>query len=59
MNKLTPLKKQSKRAQRAFYTKQRGSWNGLCPVTKRIESGKTYCRAKSKRELLRDTNKGV
>ena len=59
MNKLTPLKKQAKRAQRAFYTKQRGSWNGLCPVTKRIESGKTYCRAKSKRELLRDTNKGV
>lgn len=56
MNKLTPLKKQAKRAQRAFYTKQRGSWNGLCPVTKRIESGKTYCRAKSKRELLRDTN---
>ena len=55
MNKLTPLKKQAKRAQRAFYTKQRGSWNGLCPVTKRIESGKTYC----KRELLRDTNKGV
>ena len=51
MNKLTPLKKQAKRAQRAFY--------GLCPVTKRIESGKTYCRAKSKRELLRDTNKGV
>ena len=37
MNKLTPLKKQAKRAQRAFYTKQRGSWNGLCPVTKRIE----------------------
>ena len=34
MNKLTPLKKQAKRAQRAFYTKQRGSWNGLCPVTK-------------------------
>lgn len=31
MNKLTPLKKQAKRAQRAFYTKQRGSWNGLCP----------------------------
>ena len=59
MNKLTPLKKQAKRAQRAFYTKQCGSWNGLCPVTKRIESGKTYCRAKSKRELLRDTNKGV
>ena len=28
MNKLTPLKKQAKRAQRAFYTKQRGSWNG-------------------------------
>lgn len=59
MNKLTPLKKQAKWAQQAFYTKQRGSWNGLCPVTKRIESGKTYCRAKSKRELLRDTNKGV
>ena len=59
MIKVSKVNKQAKRAQRAFYTKQRGSWNGLCPVTKRIESGKTYCRAKSKRELLRDTNKGV
>lgn len=53
MTKMTPLNKQSKRARKAFYAARRGSWNGVCPVTKRVESGKRYRRTKGKEELRR------
>jgi hypothetical protein len=29
MMRMTPLQKQSKREQKEYHTKQRGSWNGL------------------------------
>ena len=29
-----PLRKQSKKVQRAYHAGQRGSWNGLSPVTR-------------------------
>lgn len=35
-----PLEKQSKKAQREYYTKQRGSWDGVVPVTKVIPNRK-------------------
>ena len=31
-----PLKKQSKRAQKEYHSKQRGSWYGISPVTRTV-----------------------
>ena len=50
MKQMIPLEKQSKKAQRAHYAKQRGSWNGVNPVTKTVPSGKAYSRTKTKHE---------
>ena len=36
--KLTPLKKQSKNAQRKYYAAKRGSWNGLRALSKAEKS---------------------
>jgi hypothetical protein len=36
--------KQSKREQKEHHAKQRGSWNGLCPVTRTIPNRKGYDR---------------
>ncbi len=35
-----PLRKQSKKVQRAYHAGQRGSWNGLSPVTRTVPSGR-------------------
>ncbi len=48
MKKVIPLKKQSKKAQKAFHVKQRGSWNGLSPATQVVPSKKVYERKKTK-----------
>lgn len=44
MQKLVPLNKQSKKAQRAYHSKQRGSWYGLDPVTRIVPNKKAYDR---------------
>lgn len=44
-----PLEKQSKRAQKAHHDKQRGSWNGVVPVTRLIPNKKAYDRSRAKR----------
>lgn len=49
MPRLVPIDKQSKKAQREYYKKKRGSWNGVCPVTRIVPNGKGYDRAKEKR----------
>ena len=51
MKQIIPLNKQSKKKQKEFHSKQRGSWNGISPVTRTVPSGKTYDRNRSKREL--------
>lgn len=51
MKKITPLSKQSKRARRAFYSRQRGSWHGMNPVTRTVPNGKGYDRKRMKEEL--------
>ncbi len=48
-----PLKKQSKRAQKEYHSKQRGSWYGISPVTRSVPSGKVYDRNRMKREDFR------
>lgn len=42
------LCKQSKKAQRAYYRQQRGSWNGVKPVTRVMPNGKVYNRKQLK-----------
>lgn len=51
--KLVPLKKQSKRSQRAYHAARRGSWNGVLPVTRVIPSKKGYDRNRARREERR------
>lgn len=52
--KMIPFKKQSKKAQREFHQSQRGSWNGLNPVTRVPPNSKAYSRAKAKRIRLEE-----
>ncbi len=54
MKKVIPLNKQSKKAQKAWHDKQRGSWNGLSPVTRVVPSGKVYDRKKLKLTKIED-----
>ena len=50
MKQFIPLHKQSKKAQKEHHAKQRGSWNGISPVTRTVPSGKAYDRNRVKRE---------
>lgn len=54
MRKVIALNKQSKKAQKAFHAQQRGSWNGLNPITRVVPNGKAYSRAKAKAEARKD-----
>jgi len=49
MTKITPIGKQSKRAQKEYHNKQRGSWYGISPVTRTAKNGKAYDRNRAKR----------
>ena len=49
MEKWIPVEKRSKKEQKAYYAKQRGSWNGVNPVTKVVPSKKVYNRKQAKR----------
>lgn len=44
MKKLIPLKKQSKSSQKEHAASQRGSWEGVKPVTRVAENRKKYSR---------------
>lgn len=60
MKQAVPIAKQSKKAQKAFHAGQRGSWNGVNPVTQTIPSGKAYNRSKARQEarsLIRNGGK--
>ena len=49
MAQMVPLKKQSKKAQKAYHAQNRGSWYGVNPVTRTVPSGKNYDRSRAKR----------
>ena len=55
MKQLTPLHKRSKKAQREYHARQRGSWYGVNPVTRTAPSRKAYDRASVKQADRRDT----
>lgn len=52
--KSTPLEKQSKAAQREYHARQRGSWNGVVPVTRTIPDRKKYDRNRDRQALQKD-----
>lgn len=54
MRKLTPLDKMSKKSRKAFHTQQRGSWNGLSPVTRIVPNKKAYDRNRAKQASRQD-----
>lgn len=43
------LNKRSKKTQKEYYAKQRGSWYGLSPITRTVPSRKIYDRNQVKR----------
>lgn len=49
MKKYVPMEKRSKKEQRAWYASQRGSWNGVKPVSRTIPSKKLYNRKRTDR----------
>lgn len=53
--KMTPISKQSKKEQRKYYASQRGSWNGVSPITRVVPSRREYDRNRMKQENRRDS----
>ena len=49
MEKYIPFEKLSKKKQREMNARQRGSWGGLNPVTRRPPNPKAYNRKKTQR----------
>jgi len=54
MKKLIPLKKQSKSAQKEHAASQRGSWEGVKPITRVVESRKKYSRKRLPKPYAED-----
>lgn len=54
MEKMIPLHKQSKKAQKRYYARQRGSWYEVNPVTKVVPNQKAYDRNRTKRNAMRE-----
>lgn len=54
MRQVVPLHKQSKKAQKEYHAKQRGSWYGISPVTRIVPNRRAYDRNRIKREDRRD-----
>ena len=54
MKQITPLNKMRKKEQKAFHARRRGSWNGLCPVTRVVPNKKAYDRSRARQAFRRD-----
>ena len=50
MKQYVTIDKRSKKAQKEYYSKLRGTWGELNPVTRSVPSGKTYNRNKDKQK---------
>ena len=48
MNRFIPFEKLSKKKQRELNAKQRGSWYGINPVTRKPQNSKAYNRRKAR-----------
>lgn len=49
--KFVPLEKRSKKEQKAYHAQQRGSWNGVNPVTRVVPNKKGYDRKRAKARM--------
>ena len=58
MKQYVTIDKRSKKAQKEYYSKQRGTWGELNPVTRSVPSGKTYNRNKEKQKIGREFSDG-
>lgn len=47
MQQFIPFEKRSKKEKRRISAEKRGTWNGICPVTRRVESKKIYHRKRN------------
>lgn len=47
--KTVPVRKMSKKAQKEYHDRQRGSWKGVNPVSRAVPSGKVYNRKRLKK----------
>ena len=56
--KMIPLAKQSKKKQKQYHAQQRGTWNGVSPVTRTEPDRKKYDRSREKRAARRDAEDG-
>ena len=54
MKQTVALSKQSKRVQKEYHKKQRGSWYGLNPVTRTVPNKKAYDRNNANAELKKN-----
>lgn len=50
MKRYVTIDKRSKKAKKEYYTKQRGTWGEINPVTRSVSSGKAYNRNKDKQK---------
>ena len=50
MKQRVPLNKQSKKNQKEYHIKQRGSWHGISPVSRCVRNGKAYDRNRIKQK---------
>ena len=50
MNRFIPLNKQTKKQQKKHYSTQRSDWGTISPVTRIVNNGKAYNRAKAKQD---------
>ena len=50
MKRYVTIDKRSKKAQKEYYSNQRGTWGELIPVTRSVPSGKIYNRNKDKQK---------
>ena len=51
MEKIISVEKMSKKAQKAYYARQRRDWNGLSPVTRCPANPKAYNRSRLKKAM--------
>ena len=51
--KMIPLAKQSMKKQKQYHAQQRGTWNGVSPVTRTEPDKKKYDRNREKRAARR------
>ncbi len=46
--KTVPIRKMSKKAQKEYHSRQRGTWEGVSPISRTVPSGKVYNRKRWK-----------